>query len=303
MQLRDYWVVISKRWWLILLVAFAATLGSYGFSKLQEPVYRSTIKLTVTPSRMDYGLTMVIESLLRQYSERLRTDKIAEAVNARLQLDLPTDTLKGKVRVSPVPEDYILMVTVDDSDPNRARDIAYALADEFVNQQQILMAPVNPTDRIEVSILDRPTPGELFYPKTRQFALAAAALGLVIGLLLAFLLEYLDDTLKTADDVERFASLSVLGAIPVVSSVTPNGTGSGTTGQLERSRPAAEDRPCRLCTTNWRQSLIPDRPPPRRIARSARTFSSPRSIRRSGHCSSRRRAPTKASRSRSRTWR
>jgi capsular polysaccharide biosynthesis protein len=229
-QLRDYWVVISKRWWLILLIAFAATLGSYGFSKLQEPVYRSTIKLTVTPSRMDYGLTMVIESLLRQYSERLRTDKIAEAVNARLQLDLPTEKLKGKVRVSPVPEDYILMVTVDDSDPNRARDIAYALADEFVNQQQILMAPVNPTDRIEVSILDRPTPGELFYPKTRQFALAAAALGLVIGLLLAFLLEYLDDTLKTADDVERFASLSVLGAIPVVSSVTPNGSGSGTIG-------------------------------------------------------------------------
>ena len=39
---------------------------------------------------------------------------------------------------------------------------------------------------------------------------------MVIGLLLAFLLEYLDDTLKTADDVERFASLSVLGAIPVV---------------------------------------------------------------------------------------
>ena len=216
MQLKDYWAVISKRWWLILLVAVAATAASVVFSKLQEPVYRATIKLTVTPSRYDYGLTMVIENLLRQYSERLRTNKIAEAVNERLKLDLQVEKLKGKVKVSPVSEDYILMVTVDDSDPNRAAEIAYAWTDEFVKQQQILMAPVNPTDRIEVSILDRPLPGELYYPKTRQFAMAAAALGLVIGLLLAFLLEYLDDTLKTADDVERYTSLPVLGAIPTV---------------------------------------------------------------------------------------
>ena len=100
---------------------------------------------------------MVIESMLRQYSERLRTNTIAEAVNQRLQLDLSTDKLQSKVKVSPVAEDYIIMVTVDDSDPNRARDIAYAWTDEFVKQQQILMAPVSPTDRIEVSILDRPT--------------------------------------------------------------------------------------------------------------------------------------------------
>jgi len=236
-QLRDYWAVVSKRWWLILLVAFTATAGSYGFSKLQEPVYRSTIKLTVTPSRYDYGLTMVIESMLRQYSERLRTNRIAEAVNDRLHLDLSTEKLKSKVKVSPVSEDYILMVTVDDSDPNRARDIAYAWTDEFVKQQQILMAPVNPQDRIEVSILDRPTPGELYYPKTRQFAVAAAALGLVIGLLLSFLLEYLDDTLKTADDVERFAGLPVLGAIPVVSAQT-----AATPSPMSAARPLTANR-------------------------------------------------------------
>jgi capsular polysaccharide biosynthesis protein len=213
-QIRDYWSIISKRWWLILLVAIAAVGVTVGYAKLQQPTYRATVKLTVTPSRYDYGLTMVIESLLRQYSQRIQTDKLADAVNDRLQLLLPAEKLRGKIKVSPVAEDYILMITVDDTDPNRARDIAFVWADEFVKEQQILMAPVQPTDRIEVAVLDKPAPGDLFFPKTKQLAVAAAALGLVLGLVLAFLLEYLDDTLKTTEDVERYLTLPVLGSIP-----------------------------------------------------------------------------------------
>lgn len=229
MQIRDYWSILSKRWWLVLLVAAAATAASIGYSKLQVPIYRSTVVLTVTPSRYDYGLTMVIESLLRQYSQRLQTDRIAEQVNERLQLDLSAEKLRSKVKVSPVSEDYVLMVTVDDTEANRARDIAFAWAEEFVEQQQVLMAPVNPTDRIEVAMLDRPTPGELYFPKTRQLAVAAGALGLVVGLLFAFGLEYLDDTLKTAEDVERYTSLPVLGTIPVASAAdfVPGGAHDG----------------------------------------------------------------------------
>lgn len=214
MQIRDYWSIISKRWWLILLVAAAAVGVTVGYAKIQTPSYRATVKLTVTPSRYDYGLTMVVEGLLRQYSQRFMTDKLAGVVNDRLQLMLPTEKLRSKIKVSPVSEDYMLVVTIDDPDPNRARDIAFVWADEFVKEQQVLMAPVAPTDRIEISILDKPLPGDLFFPKTKQLAVAAAALGLVLGLVLAFLLEYLDDTLKSAEDVERYLALPVLGSIP-----------------------------------------------------------------------------------------
>ena len=216
MQIRDYWSIISKRWWLILLVAAVAAGVTVGYAKLQQPSYRATVKLTVTPSRYDYGLTMVVEGLLRQYSQRFQTDKLAGVVNERLQLMMPTDKLRSKIKVSPVSEDYMLVVTIDDADPNRARDIAFVWADEFVKEQQVLMAPVAPTDRIEIAILDKPLPGDLFFPKTQQLAIAAVALGLVLGLVLAFLLEYLDDTLKTNEDVERYLGLPVLGSIPSV---------------------------------------------------------------------------------------
>jgi capsular polysaccharide biosynthesis protein len=45
--------------------------------------------------------------------------------------------------------------------------------------------------------------------------LAGAILGLIVGLVLAFVLEYLDDTLKTSEDVERIVGLPTLGAIPL----------------------------------------------------------------------------------------
>jgi len=44
----------------------------------------------------------------------------------------------------------------------------------------------------------------------------AAALGLLLGVGLAFFLEYLDDTMQRPDDMERIAHLPVLGVIPLV---------------------------------------------------------------------------------------
>ncbi len=216
MQIRDYWRIFSKRWWIIAVICVVATASSIGYSKLQTPIFRANIRLDVSPARYDYGLTMVIENLLRQYAQQLQTDKMADLVNDRLKLDLSASRLRSRVTISPVPEDYAIQIQVDDTDPNRAKDIAYAWADEFVKQHQLLMAPIDPRDRIDVTIHDNPRPGELNSPKTKQNAIAAAVLGLVVGALVVFLLEYLDDTFKTQEDIERYTSLPVLGAIPTV---------------------------------------------------------------------------------------
>ncbi len=214
MRIKQYWLVLSRRWWVIAIVALVALATSIAFARLQTPIYRSEVKLTVSPSRLDYGLTLVIGNLLRQYSQQLQTHQIARAVDERLKLDLPTEKLLAKVKVAAVSEDFMLVMTVDDSDPNRARDIAFAWADEFVKQHQIRMDPVAPTDRIDISMLDQPTAGELFFPKTRQIAIAALVLGALIGAVLVFLLDYMDDTVKTGDEVEKYIGLAILGAVP-----------------------------------------------------------------------------------------
>jgi capsular polysaccharide biosynthesis protein len=218
MQIRDYWLVISKRWWIILLVGLVAAGVAFGYSRLQTPVYRSNSFMLVSPSRLDYGLTLVIKNLLRQYSRQLETDKLAQVVSDRLRLDISPEELRRRVKVISVDEDFLLQIQVDDTEANRAYDIAFVLADEFVKMQQIRMAPIDPRDRIEVTLLDKPTPGVLNWPKTRETVIAGALLGLILGLILAFLLEYLDDTIKTSEDVERYTDLPILASIPQLQS-------------------------------------------------------------------------------------
>ncbi len=220
MQIRDYWLIFSKRWWLIVLVAAAACAASFGYAKLQTPIYQSEVVLTVAPSRLDYGLTLVIENFLTQYQRQLETRQLAAAVDDSLKLDRPVDSLLGAVKVSAVTNGYLLDITVNDTDANVARDIALVWAQRFIEQHQAEMAPLDPHDRIVVTMLDKPIPGTIFFPKTKQFVLAAGVLGLVVGAILAFALEYLDDTLKTPDDVERVLALPVVGSIPIATDLS-----------------------------------------------------------------------------------
>jgi len=50
-------------------------------------------------------------------------------------------------------------------------------------------------------------------PKTQRNAALAAVVGAMVGVGLAFVLDYLDDTVKTADDVQRTSRLPTLGTI------------------------------------------------------------------------------------------
>lgn len=68
-----------------------------------------------------------------------------------------------------------------------------------------------------VTVVDSAQPPTVpFKPNLPLNLQLAAALGLMLGVGLAFFLEYLDDTMQRPDDMERVAHLPVLGVIPVV---------------------------------------------------------------------------------------
>ena len=69
-----------------------------------------------------------------------------------------------------------------------------------------------------ISIVDRAeVPTAPYKPNLRANVSRALMIGLLIGVLLAFSLEYLDDTVKTSQDVENRGRMPVLGTIPVAS--------------------------------------------------------------------------------------
>ncbi|MEZ5440741.1 MAG: polysaccharide biosynthesis tyrosine autokinase [Lysobacterales bacterium] len=73
-----------------------------------------------------------------------------------------------------------------------------------------------------ISIVDPAlVPARPFTPNLKRSLLASALLGLVLGVALAFLLEYLDDTIKLPEDLERKLGLSILGVIPKLDGRAP----------------------------------------------------------------------------------
>lgn len=79
------------------------------------------------------------------------------------------------------------------------------------------------TGRFITLIAPAPLPGSPISPNVTQNVLLAAAAGLVLAIGVVLLLEYLDDTIKNAEDVQRVMELSVLGNIARIGSVRKPG--------------------------------------------------------------------------------
>ena len=222
MRLRDYLRILLKRGWIIIVIAVITSASAFGFSRLQQPVYRSTIYLNVYPARLDWGLQQVIQSLMRNYAGVISSRDTAMEVINRLQLDITPDQLRSKLTVVPIQTDFLLEIDADDYDPLIARDIAQTTAEVFVERITVSMLEQNQIDRVQVSIRDNPLPGVLHKPNWKINTLAGGLFGVIAGVLVVFLLEWLEaDVIRTSQDMERYTRLSVLGVIPNLA--TPQG--------------------------------------------------------------------------------
>ena len=218
MDLRDYLKILRKRWWVIALVAVIAVGSAYAFSKTQPVIYRSAIKLSIEPSRAsDYGQTLAIKNVLRNYVEHLRTRRMAQKVIDHLQLDIKPEALLGKVAIDPDEANYTIQIEAKDMSAAEAQRIAQTFAELFVQERQIKNLEVDQRDRILTSIVDSATAPEIFSPKTSINMLAGGVLGALLGLVILFVLEWLEsDVVRSHEDIERFTGVPVIGSIPTI---------------------------------------------------------------------------------------
>jgi len=214
MTAQEYLTIISKRWWLIGLIAVIGLIGGVMLTLIMTPMYRSAVKISVNPARPEYGTALTINNLLSNYSLQLTTVRLAQDVVDQLRLDIAPETLLGRVKVTPQQDNFMLLIEVDDPDPRMAEQIAATLAATFVNQYTAANAEAPRQDRIDLSVLDAPDPARLNKPRLEINTMAGLLGGLILGVLLVFVMEYVDDTLKTGDDVERVMALPTLAAIP-----------------------------------------------------------------------------------------
>jgi capsular polysaccharide biosynthesis protein len=219
MEFSTYFRILSKRWWIVVVLIAVTAASAYVFSKLQTPVYKSSVQVTVMPARADYGLAQTTKQLLRAYVSIIDTKKFAGQVLSRFEqagtpLDTTPEKLKSNVTIASYEDKNVIQIDVKDYDGEQANRTAQVWAEEFKIWRDQENTKVRKEDRVDVYLGDAPVYKQ-DRPQTKVNVIAGAILGLLLAAVVIFFLEWVESGIvRTPQDVERRLGLTVLSAIP-----------------------------------------------------------------------------------------
>lgn len=191
--IKDYLQIIKRRSWIIFLITFIAILVSTGVSFfVVNPVYEANTTLLVDINKKT-GSEMVTteqlsvsEKLAVTYGEIIKSKSVLNEVEDSLALNCGYEELSDKVNVSSINKTQIISVSVQDTNPKRATDIANAIPTAF--QQEVKRI----TQANDVKVIDKAVvPNKPIKPNKATIIAISAILGIMISLFIIFLLEYL----------------------------------------------------------------------------------------------------------------
>lgn len=214
MNLFEYGRILLRRSWIIVLAVLITCSAAFIYSRSQTPEYKASQKVAIQPARNDFGLVETSRILLNSYVEYLNTDLRSQEVIERLELDMTPGQLRSYATIDSNPTTLTIQIDVEMEDQIAAAEIANTwgqLLVEFRNQRN---SDLQRADRIDAELLDYPVPGQS-QPNTRTNVLAAGVLGILIGGLGIFILEFLEaNIIHTRDELERILDLPILATIP-----------------------------------------------------------------------------------------
>jgi capsular exopolysaccharide synthesis family protein len=219
--LRHYLDVLRRRKLTVLLM-IALAVGAAALLTLREQSeYKAETTVVVGQGNGLFNPqnAAAIQPFTATMKELLRSTIVAQGVIDDLHLNLTTSQLLNKISVSFDPESALLDVSVVDHVPTQARAVADHVASRFTSLVRerfpngVPTASGSPPVRAFVWDPAHVVPGRVS-PKPTQNLLIAGALGLVLGLLAAFLRDHFDRSLRTRDEIERAFAAPVIGQIP-----------------------------------------------------------------------------------------
>lgn len=215
-SLKEIFEVIKKRFLLIMTFVIGAALlaaivSFFVLTKQYEAQSQFIVNQAESDSREQYDLNSVRVNVeyINTYNVILRSNVILEEVIEKEGLSYTPDNLKSKIAVSSEEGSQVVNVTVTDTDPAVAVDISNALVATFQEQIVDIMNVDNVKVIARAEYVEDPAPVS---PNPKLNIAIAIVLGGMVGVGIAFLLEYLDTTVTTETDIEKLG-LPLLGVI------------------------------------------------------------------------------------------
>lgn len=219
-DIKKIFLIIKKRLWLIvLIIILSVTVTAIVNFFILTPVYEASTELLVNQSESDtetlYSYTDIQTDLklINTYNVIIKSPRIIDIVISDYGIKLSSEQLIGKIKLSTVQDSQVISINVSDIDYGKAVIIANAIAETFQREIVDIMNVDNVQILTVAKDIANPVPVK---PLPMLNIAISLVLGILIGLVLAFLLEYLDNSIKTDVDVERILGYPVLGSISIM---------------------------------------------------------------------------------------
>lgn len=215
LSLRDMFRIVWSRGWVIVLAMIVAVGMAVGFSLLQTPQYEASVRILIGQDSgiaENPGAAQGLQDLTQTMAQAVRTRSMAEEVIQELELSTTPERLLSRITANQVEGTQFIRVTYRNPDRDRAQAVVNAVGDAFSER----ISDVSPdASAVTATVWERAAvPLQPVSPNPLRNALLALMAGTMLGVGLAFLLEYLDDSWRSPDEAEQVSGVPTFGVIP-----------------------------------------------------------------------------------------
>jgi len=210
----------TKKIQIILIIAIFAVVGVIYSVGFVTPKYQATTSLLLATNSaqsaagVDSSITTtdvtLNSKLVSTYSKLVKSDKVVRTVISNLSLNMEEATLKKIVSVTAAEDTEFIEISVKDEDPALATKIANEIAKVFIENVKEFygVENVHVVDAAEVP----QAPYNINHVKD---VVIFAFVGAVIAVGYVFIVNMLDTTIKSEEDIEKNFGLTVLATMPL----------------------------------------------------------------------------------------
>lgn len=217
MELKQFLIMIRKKIVFIILISVLVSITvALGSVFLISPVYEASSTLYIisqkTASEGDVTYTDLLtnQQLVKDYRELIKSKLIVKTALDELKImDLTPNQLSNRITVSSKNDTRVLEIKVEDTYPVRSAELSNKICEVFISEAKSLakIDNVNIVDTAEI-------PETPVKPQPVLYTAIAFIISLMLTLGVFYLLEVINETIKTSEDIETYLDLNVLGTIP-----------------------------------------------------------------------------------------
>lgn len=215
-DLREIYDVVRKRIKLIAVITLAVTIlsGVLSFFVI-KPTYEASTSVIIgklpsnEDSKMQYNDVMMYQNLVKTYVEIVKARTVSENAIKMLNIDMKPEDMMKNITATPVANTQMIKISAFARSAVDAKAVTNAVTGAFIDEA-MKQFPSGTVKVVDPAVV----PEYPAKPNKKLNIAIAFFLGLMASAGVVLIIEYMDNTIKTESDVEKYIGLPVIGMIP-----------------------------------------------------------------------------------------